>query len=63
MRYGGGCEITDKYIRAAVLSPGELPKRRRWNWRRAVENLAISLATGAVVVVLSWIFVVWLTGW
>lgn len=61
MRYGG-CEITDKHI-SAVLSPGELPKRRRWNWRRAVENLAISLATGAVVVVLSWIFVVWLTGW
>lgn len=58
MRYG----ITDEHIRAAC-SPGELPKRRRWNWRRAVENLAISLATGAVVVVLSWIFVVWLTGW
>jgi hypothetical protein len=62
MRYGTLTD--DDAIRAARSPEGLLKrrKRRRWNPRRAAENLLISLATGAVVAVLAWIGVMWLTG-
>lgn len=61
MRLGG--TIEREPVITSVYEPRQKRRRKRpWNWRLALRNLAIAVATGLVVGLLATMGVMWIDG-